>query len=166
MRNHPLLQCLRERCLEIAVIRYNPQILSFLECSISWMFQTRREKILEARNKEIRLKEKTKVIKHCQPYIRNSPEDCCRECLDLEDLVGRKLEVLFLQHAFIHLAPSIHLFIALFFSFPLRDLDCATFEFLMKSSFDFAKCWQWYHPEKISSNSYSSSGRTGLKWWL
>ena len=93
-------------------------------------------------------------------------EDCFRACLDLEDLVGRKLEVLFLQHAFIHLAPSIHLFIALFFSFPLRDLDCATFEFLMKSSFDFAKCWQWYHPEKISSNSYSSSGRTGLKWWL
>ena len=28
------------------------------------MFQTRREKILEARNKEIRLKEKTKVGKY------------------------------------------------------------------------------------------------------
>ena len=33
----------------------------------SWMFQTRREKILEARNKEIRLKEKTKVTINLLP---------------------------------------------------------------------------------------------------
>ena len=61
------------------------------------MFQTRREKILEARNKEIRLKEKTKVTK--QLYLRNSRHIdcwvvCCRACSDLEDLEWRKLEVL------------------------------------------------------------------------
>ena len=54
--------------------------------------QTRREKILEARNKEIRLKEKTKVINNERKMVLIKLF-FCRVYLVLEALVVRRVEV-------------------------------------------------------------------------
>ena len=53
---HPIVLC----CAANTTIKTTISLKITLDES-DWIFQTRREKILEARNKEIRLKEKTKV---------------------------------------------------------------------------------------------------------
>ena len=55
------------------------------------MFQTRREKILEARNKEIRLKEKTKVRRGWQiRWLDFDANDVLQGMLGLGGLGGKK----------------------------------------------------------------------------
>ena len=96
---HPIVLC----CAANTTIKTTISLKITLDES-DWIFQTRREKILEARNKEIRLKEKTKVTTKLFP-IKILQWGLCprnfflrlslffRECLVLEDLGQKRLEV-------------------------------------------------------------------------